>query len=100
ILKPLNKEFHALNTLENNKYDGLQTTLTKAIKTRASKSSQRRVKKGTKGIKGLLKYCITQLNKNDVNLYELVDLIRDLVILLDLASASTKADPEGKKKST
>ncbi|GJZ78559.1 hypothetical protein Tco_0643396 [Tanacetum coccineum] len=63
---------------ETLKYDGLQTTLTKAIKTRASKSSQRRVKKGTKGIRGLLIFCITQLYKNDVNLRELVDLIRDL----------------------
>ncbi|GJW64167.1 retrovirus-related pol polyprotein from transposon TNT 1-94 [Tanacetum coccineum] len=100
ILKLLNKEFHALNTLDKNKIDGLQTTLTNAIKTRASKSSQSRVKKGIKGVRGLFKYCITQLDKNDVNLRELVDLIRDLVILLDSATTSTTAAPEGEKMST
>ncbi|GJX40689.1 hypothetical protein Tco_0255679, partial [Tanacetum coccineum] len=40
------------------------------------------------------------LDKNDVNLHELVNLIRDLVVLLDSALASTKAAPKGEKLST
>ncbi|GKD50615.1 hypothetical protein Tco_1279591, partial [Tanacetum coccineum] len=74
--------------------------MTKAIKTRASKSSQRRVNECIKGVRGLLKYFITRLDKNDINLHELVDLIKDLVILLDSAAASTIVAPEGDKKST
>ncbi|GJY48509.1 hypothetical protein Tco_0438465 [Tanacetum coccineum] len=93
-------EFHALNTLKNNKIDGLQKNLTKAIKTRASKSSQRRVKKAIKGVTGLLQYYITQLDKNVVNLRELVNLIRDLFISIDSGSTSTKVSLEGEKMST
>ncbi|GJS88640.1 hypothetical protein Tco_0771276 [Tanacetum coccineum] len=63
ILKPLNKEFHALNTLENNRIDDLQKNLTNAIKIRSSKSSRGRVKKAIKGVGGLLKYYITLLDK-------------------------------------
>nr|GEW67822.1 hypothetical protein [Tanacetum cinerariifolium] len=40
------------------------------------------------------------LDKNDVNLCELVDLIRDLVVLIDLASAFTKATSKRENKST
>ncbi|GJY05374.1 hypothetical protein Tco_0371314, partial [Tanacetum coccineum] len=40
------------------------------------------------------------LDKADVNLHELVDLIRDLAILIDSASTSTKVSPEGEKTST
>ncbi|GJS14321.1 hypothetical protein Tco_0408793 [Tanacetum coccineum] len=36
-----------------------------------------------------------QLDKNDVNLRELFDLIRDLVILIDSTSALSKVAPEG-----
>ncbi|GJR02960.1 hypothetical protein Tco_0525944 [Tanacetum coccineum] len=41
-----------------------------------------------------------QLDKNDVNLRELFDLIRDLVVLIDSASALAKVVPEGEKMST
>ncbi|GJZ67749.1 hypothetical protein Tco_0630989 [Tanacetum coccineum] len=41
ILKPLNKELSALNTLENNRMVDLQKKLTKAIHTKVGKSVQR-----------------------------------------------------------
>nr|GFD31018.1 hypothetical protein [Tanacetum cinerariifolium] len=53
-----------------------------------------------KVIKELLKDCVMQLDKNDVNLHELVDRIRDLVILIDTTSSSTKATHEGESLST
>ncbi|GKB99648.1 hypothetical protein Tco_0985785, partial [Tanacetum coccineum] len=95
ILKLLYKELNALNTLENNRIVDLQKKLTRVIKTTVGKSVQRNVKKGSKVVFELLKYCVMKLDKADVNLHELVDLIRDLVILIDSASASTKAAPEG-----
>nr|GEZ83208.1 hypothetical protein [Tanacetum cinerariifolium] len=48
----------------------------------------------------LLKYCIIMLDKADVDVRDLVDLIRELVILIDTEAASSKAAPEREKKST
>ncbi|GJT83802.1 hypothetical protein Tco_1058144 [Tanacetum coccineum] len=98
-LKPLNKELNALNTMENNRIVDLQKKLTRVIQTIVGKSIQRNVRKGSKVVSELLKYCVMQLDKADINLCELVDLIRDLVILIDSASTSTKAALEGEKTS-
>nr|GEX90934.1 hypothetical protein [Tanacetum cinerariifolium] len=100
ILKPLNKELIALNILENNKIVDLQKKLTKAVKIKVGKYVQRNVKREVNVFCELVKYCVMQLNKNDVNVYDLVDLIRDLVALIDTASASAKAAPEGERMST
>ncbi|GJV18156.1 hypothetical protein Tco_1363479 [Tanacetum coccineum] len=58
------------------------------------------VKKEVTVVHELLRYCVTQLDKNDVNLHEFVNLISDMVALLDSASALVKAAPEGEKEST
>ncbi|GJX68433.1 hypothetical protein Tco_0304160 [Tanacetum coccineum] len=100
IIKPLNKELNALNTLESNRLDALQKKLLNTIEIKVRKFVQRNVRKKFSGVNELLKYCITQLDKSDVNLRELVDLIRDLIILIDSASASAKAAPDGENKST
>nr|GEV41448.1 ribonuclease H-like domain-containing protein [Tanacetum cinerariifolium] len=99
-LNLLNKELNALNTLENNKIVDLQKKLTRVIKTTVGKFVQRNNSKGSKVVSELLKYYVMQLDKADVSLHELYDLIRDLVILIDSALASTKVSPEGEKTST
>ncbi|GJS46601.1 hypothetical protein Tco_0596722 [Tanacetum coccineum] len=100
ILKPLNKELNALNTLENNRTVDLRKKLTKVINTKVGESIQHRVRREVKVVKAFLKYYIMQLDKNDVNLRELFNMIRDLVVLIDTASASAKATPEGANLST
>ncbi|GJW42857.1 hypothetical protein Tco_0071656 [Tanacetum coccineum] len=85
---------------KNNMIVDLQKKLTKAINIKVSKSVQRSVRKEVKVVNQLLKYCIMQIDKNDINLRELVDLIRDLVILIDTTSASAKVAPEGENMST
>ncbi|GKD99632.1 hypothetical protein Tco_1387616, partial [Tanacetum coccineum] len=100
LIKPLNNDFNLLNKKERNRFFSLQKSLAKTIKIKVGKSVLRSVRKEVTIVQELLKYYVTQLNKNDVNLRELVDLIMDLVVLIDSASASAKAAPEGEKKST
>nr|GEV22983.1 RNA-directed DNA polymerase, eukaryota [Tanacetum cinerariifolium] len=50
--------------------------------------------------KQLKKTLNAQLDKNDVNLRELINMIRDLVLMIDVTSASSKAAPEGENMST
>ncbi|GJV93420.1 hypothetical protein Tco_1541233 [Tanacetum coccineum] len=95
ILKPPNNAFNLLNKKERSRFLSLQMTLGKTIKIKVGKSILCSVRKEVKVVSELLKYCVTQLDKNDVNLRELVDLIRDLVALIDTASAKAKAAPEG-----
>nr|GEX15844.1 hypothetical protein [Tanacetum cinerariifolium] len=45
-----------------------------------------------------LSYLTSRLDKNDVNFDDLVDLVKDLVVLIDSVSTSTKNAPEGEKK--
>ncbi|GJR17479.1 hypothetical protein Tco_0966006 [Tanacetum coccineum] len=78
----------------------LQKKLTKAIKTTLDKYVQRNVRKGSKVVSELIKYCVMKLDKADVNLCELVDLIRDLVILIDSSLASVKSATKEDKMST
>ncbi|GJV56825.1 hypothetical protein Tco_1457830 [Tanacetum coccineum] len=77
LIKPLNNAFNLLN-----------------------KKERISVRKEVTIIRELLKYRVTQLDKNDVNLHKLVDLIRDLVVLIDSALDFAKAALEGEKKST
>ncbi|GJU42780.1 hypothetical protein Tco_1195737, partial [Tanacetum coccineum] len=100
ILKPLNREFSALNKMESSRFVGLQKKLTKAIKTKVGKSVQRSVRKEIKVVHELLQYCIMQIDKGDVNIRKLVDQIRDLVVLIDTTSTSSKVAPEGQNMST
>ncbi|GKA52974.1 hypothetical protein Tco_0746289, partial [Tanacetum coccineum] len=83
IIKPLNKELIALNTLENNRMENVKS-----------------VRKEFTVVHELLKYYITMLDMADVNARELVDLIREIVIMIDTEPTSFKAAPEGEKKST
>ncbi|GJX36186.1 hypothetical protein Tco_0247743 [Tanacetum coccineum] len=108
IIKPLTKELIALNTLETNRMVDLQKKLTKATKAihnKVGRVVQRSVQANVKSVRKevtvvceLLKYCITMLDKADVNVRDLVDLIRELVILIDIEASSSKASPKGEKK--
>ncbi|GJR78556.1 hypothetical protein Tco_0149341 [Tanacetum coccineum] len=70
ILKPLNREFNALNKMES-----------------SSVMSGRKIKV----VHDLLKYCVGKIDKNVIDMLDLVDLTRDLVILIDPVSTSPKA---------
>nr|GEW26119.1 hypothetical protein [Tanacetum cinerariifolium] len=74
ICKPLNKELNALNTLE----------------------SQR---KEMQIVKDCLSYSVDKLDKGDVNLRELINLMKDMVFLLDSANVFKQANAEGEKVS-
>ncbi|GJS71462.1 hypothetical protein Tco_0704303 [Tanacetum coccineum] len=50
-------------------------------------------------VKDSLLYYVTQLDKGDVNLQELVNLMKDMVFLLDSAKVFEKAKAEGEKVS-
>nr|GEY32174.1 retrovirus-related Pol polyprotein from transposon TNT 1-94 [Tanacetum cinerariifolium] len=100
ILKSLNNSFNLFNRKDCNRFVSLQKTLAKTINIKVGTYVLHSVRKETKVVSKVLKYCVKQLDKDEVNLCELVNLIRDLVILLDSTSASTKAAPEGEKMST
>ncbi|GJT75080.1 hypothetical protein Tco_1041805 [Tanacetum coccineum] len=85
ILKPLNKEFNALNTLESRRFVILQKKLGKAIRKTVGKSVQRNLQ--------------TKVEKNVVDIFELVELTREIVRLMDLAPAYAKAAAKGEKES-
>nr|GEY28749.1 hypothetical protein [Tanacetum cinerariifolium] len=91
ILKPLNREFNDLNKMESNMFFGLQKKMTKAIKTKVSIYVQHNARKEIKVVHELVKYCVRKIDKNAVDILELVNLISDLVILIDPVSASPKA---------
>ncbi|GJT16320.1 hypothetical protein Tco_0875026 [Tanacetum coccineum] len=74
ILKPLNKEFNALNKMES-----------------------RRVPRDIMIINA--KQLQTKVEKNAVDIHELVELTKKIVRLIDLALASTKAATKGDKES-
>ncbi|GKB41988.1 hypothetical protein Tco_0886930, partial [Tanacetum coccineum] len=95
LIKLLNNAFNLLNKKERIRFVSLQKLLAKTIKIKVGKYVMRSVRKEVTVVRELLKYYVTQLDKNDVNLRELVDLIRDLVVLIDSTSASAKATPEG-----
>nr|GEX42463.1 hypothetical protein [Tanacetum cinerariifolium] len=91
ILKPLNREFNDLNKMESNRFVGLQKKMTKAIKTKVSIYVQHNARREIKVVHELVKYCVRKINKNAVDILELVNLNSDLVILIDPVSASPKA---------
>ncbi|GJU69296.1 hypothetical protein Tco_1255555 [Tanacetum coccineum] len=58
------------------------------------------VRKEVQVVQEVLKYCVSILDKTDVNMRELVDLIKELVILIDTEAPLFKAAPMREKKST
>nr|GEU73976.1 retrovirus-related Pol polyprotein from transposon TNT 1-94 [Tanacetum cinerariifolium] len=98
LIKPLNHAFNLLNKKERNRFENLNKSLAKTIKIKVGKFVMRSVRKEVTVVCELLRYYVTWVDKNDVNLRELVNLIRDLVVLLESASALVKAAPEGQKK--
>ncbi|GJW45324.1 hypothetical protein Tco_0074123 [Tanacetum coccineum] len=82
LLKPLNREFNALNRMESRWFVLLQNQLSKAIRTTIGKSLQ------------------TKIEKNASDILELVELIRELVRLIDPVPASANAAIEEEYVST
>nr|GEY09568.1 hypothetical protein [Tanacetum cinerariifolium] len=100
ILNPLNKELTALNKLETNRMNNLHRHLSTVIKVKVRNSVQRGASKEVQVVREVLKYCVTILAKTDVNMRELVDLIKEPVILIDTEAPLFKAALAREKKST
>ncbi|GKA10662.1 hypothetical protein Tco_0690095 [Tanacetum coccineum] len=77
LIKTINNAFNRLNKKEHSRFDNLQKSLAKTIKIKVGKSVVRNVRKEVTVVRELLRYYVTQLDKNDVNLCELVNLIKD-----------------------
>ncbi|GJS98400.1 hypothetical protein Tco_0819570 [Tanacetum coccineum] len=133
VLKPLYKEFNALNKMESTRFVTLQKHLNKAIRTKVGKSVQRNVRKEIRTMNELLRCKVKhqmqlikyleqmvhshvkvardimvvnaqqlekKIEKNTVDILELVNLIQELISMIDPVPASPKAVTEGDKVST
>ncbi|GKD02728.1 hypothetical protein Tco_1177702 [Tanacetum coccineum] len=94
IRKPLNKELNALNTLEIQRFASLQKELLTAIRAKVGKKT---LWKEIDIVKDRMSYCGEKIDKGDVNLRELINLMKDMVHLLDSASVFPKANAKGEK---
>ncbi|GJU61114.1 hypothetical protein Tco_1238880 [Tanacetum coccineum] len=83
IRKLLNKELNALNTLEIQRFVSLQNELLTTIRAKVGKSVRKTIWKEMDIIKDRLSYYGDKLDKGDVNLRELIILMKDMVHLLD-----------------
>ncbi|GJR19283.1 hypothetical protein Tco_0967810 [Tanacetum coccineum] len=99
ISKPPNKELNALNTLESRRFDTLQTELMTTIRAKVGKSIRKSVGKEMQIVQDRISYCATQLEKGDVHLRELINLLKDMVFLLDSTKVFEKVKVEGEKAS-
>ncbi|GJY11147.1 hypothetical protein Tco_0379332 [Tanacetum coccineum] len=97
INKPLNKELNALNTLEIQRFENLQKELLSAIHKKVGKSVRKCILEEMDIVKDRLSYFGSMLDKGDVNIRELVNLVKDMVSLLDSALVFRKANAEGEK---
>ncbi|GKC30107.1 hypothetical protein Tco_1037401 [Tanacetum coccineum] len=97
ICKPLYKELNALKTLETQRFASLQKVILTAIRAKVGKSVRKTLWKEIDIVKDLMSCCGDKLDKGDVNLWELINLINDMVYLLDSASVFRKANAEGEK---
>nr|GFD14398.1 hypothetical protein [Tanacetum cinerariifolium] len=82
-MEPLNKELNALNTVEIQRFEDLKKELLSAIRKKVGKSVKKCVWKEMDIVKDCMSYCGSILDKGDVNILELVNLMKDIVSLLD-----------------
>ncbi|GKB34254.1 retrovirus-related pol polyprotein from transposon TNT 1-94, partial [Tanacetum coccineum] len=99
IRKPLNKELNALNTLETQRFENLPKELLSAIRGKVGKFVRKYVEKEMQIVKDRLSYSAEKLDKGDVNLCVLINLMKDIVLLLDSSNVFKKAKAEGEKVS-
>ncbi|GJU39367.1 hypothetical protein Tco_1192324 [Tanacetum coccineum] len=85
ISKPLNRELNALNILDTLRFENLQIKLLTAIRKKVHKSFRKCIWKEIDIVKDRLSYCGSMLDKGDVNIQDLVNLMKDMVSLLDSA---------------
>ncbi|GJR69565.1 hypothetical protein Tco_0015630 [Tanacetum coccineum] len=103
VLKPLHKEFNALNTLEIRRFVILQNQLSKAIKKTLISYLEQLVHSTVKVPRDIMvinaKQLQTKVEKNDADIFELVELTREIVKLMELAPAFNTASAKGEKES-
>nr|GEW29837.1 hypothetical protein [Tanacetum cinerariifolium] len=102
ILSQIIKESiqQALLKIDQRVQETLQTTeLLSAIHAKAGKSVRKYVGKEMQIVKDRLSYSVEKLNQGDVNLHELMSLMKDMVFLLDSSNIFRKANAEGEKVS-
>ncbi|GJY58413.1 hypothetical protein Tco_0458305 [Tanacetum coccineum] len=98
IHNPLNKELNALNTLETHRFKNLQKKLLTAIRAKVGKLVQKTLWKEIDIVQDRLSYYGGKLDQADVNLHELINLMKDMEdMALELAEeAKVKAAKEAK----
>ncbi|GJU60741.1 hypothetical protein Tco_1238507 [Tanacetum coccineum] len=91
ILKPMYKEFNALNKLESSRFDSLETrihqTIRKHVRVKMSKIDEP------------LRQLETKVDKPSAGITQLVGLLSRIVKLLDKSAPQVRATVEGKKDS-
>nr|GEU89564.1 hypothetical protein [Tanacetum cinerariifolium] len=102
ILKPLNREFNALNIMESRRIVILQKKLGKAIRTTVGNYVKRNAKKQITEIpRDILvinaRQLVTKVEKNATDIHELVELVHELVRLIDPVPTSANTATKGEK---
>ncbi|GKA85566.1 hypothetical protein Tco_0807220 [Tanacetum coccineum] len=99
ICEPLNKDLNALNTLETRRFENLQKELLTAIQAKVGKSVRKYVRKEMQIVKDHLSYFAGKLDKGEIDIRELINLMKDMVHLLDSANVFKEAKDEEEKVS-
>ncbi|GKC55666.1 hypothetical protein Tco_1083264, partial [Tanacetum coccineum] len=99
ICEPLNKELNVLNTLETQRFENLQKELLTAIRAKVGKSVRKYVRKKMQIVKDHLSYFAGKLDKGEIDIRELINLMKDMVHLLDSANVIKEAKAKGEKVS-
>ncbi|GJS32402.1 hypothetical protein Tco_0530784, partial [Tanacetum coccineum] len=86
ILKPINKQFNALNTLESHRFVTLQQELSKVIKTKLGVSIRNKVRKGMQTVSDKLALVQSTIATNSQHVQD-----------LKTAEVFKKANAEGEK---
>ncbi|GJX17160.1 hypothetical protein Tco_0217992 [Tanacetum coccineum] len=97
ILKLMNREFNAFNTLESCRFVKLQQELSKVIKTKMGVLVKNKVRKGMKVVSDKLASFQSFIAINSQHVRDLRLMYKDMVSLLKAAEVFKKANAEGEK---
>ncbi|GJR91740.1 hypothetical protein Tco_0215751 [Tanacetum coccineum] len=97
VSKPMNKQFHAFNTLESHRFVTFQKEPSKVIQTKMGKSVKEKVCKGMEFISDKLSSIQSYLATNSQHVSDLRQAFQDINFLLELAEVFKKANAEGEK---
>ncbi|GJZ20382.1 retrovirus-related pol polyprotein from transposon TNT 1-94 [Tanacetum coccineum] len=83
LLKPMNKEYNALNTLESCRFVMLQKELSKVIRTKIGKSDKAKVRKGMSFVFDRLAFVQSSIATNSYHVSDLYQAFQDMNFLFE-----------------